>query len=117
MAGYINSGIDDGQFVFVSGSSWLVNKPGTYLINAASGNVGLGGSGTVTIASGVFGVNGLAPAVKFVDIAGSLGNQTLTIAAAAGSNLTFNGSSTASISSAYGSYTGVIYSGTNFIKQ
>ncbi len=112
MAGYLNAGVNDGQFIFESGSSFSIDKPGTYLVNCPSGT-----AGTLVVASGVFGVNGLANAIKVVDEAGTFGVSPVVISGAQGSALTFNGAATLTLSSAYEVYTGVIYSGSNFITE
>ncbi len=109
MAGYNNAGVNDGQFNFVSGSSFVIDKAGTYLYNCPSGT-----AQATVVASGAFGVNGLATAIKIVDIAGTFAQTPVVFS---GVGYTWNGAATLTLNSAYDSYTGVIYSGLNFIQE
>ncbi len=113
MAGYVDSGINDGIYNVGSGSSttYTISKAGTYNFNVPSGNIT-----SVLLASGSFGPN-LQPAIRIVDIGGVFNAGAPTVVSgAAGAGYTFNGAQSLSLTTAYDVYTGVIYSGSNFIS-
>ncbi len=112
MAGYLNQGINDGIINHVSGASAVISKPGTHVFNTPSGVTSV-----ITVASGIFGTGILAPAVRIVDQQGTFAQSAVVLSGATGSGYTFNGASTLSLATAYEVYTGVIYSGLNFITQ
>ena len=123
MAGYQDRGINDGTYAIASGNSGFsgtvlsITKPGTYLLNTPSGVVS-----NIVLSSGVWGVNGLNPAIRVVDQAGTFAQSVPYISGATGSNITFNGASRLQLTTAYQTYTGVMFSGAstgggNFITQ
>ncbi len=112
MAGYLNQGINDGIINHVSGASAVISQPGTHVFNTPSGVTSV-----ITLAAGVFGSNGLNPAIKIVDQQGTFADSAVLLSGATGSGYTFNGADTLSLATAYKVYTGVIYSGLNFITE